>query len=133
MPETILAQYGNRLEQVALVYSLIPTSVGLNFVLRPAAGISFLGFTSPPQAEAQKLMRSMVQLCGARALAYGLATLGAWSAGDRKALGWVVLAGVPLLLVDGLVYRFQTGGGEWNHWCWVPVGLAVGMGLLGWV
>ena len=90
-----------------------------------------LQFPTPSDLEAQKLTHSLIYIYGARDLALGLAMLGVWYTGHRKALGWVVLAVLPVVIVDGFASRHQTGGGEWNHWAFAPVGLGLGVGLLG--
>ncbi|KAI0132715.1 hypothetical protein BJ170DRAFT_259307 [Xylariales sp. AK1849] len=117
----------------AFAVGLIPALLGINAILRPVSALSILRFSSPPQPEAQRLTRSLIQMYGARDLTIGLTTLAVWSTGDRRALGFIMLASIPLAVVDGLVSRWQVGGGEWAHWGVIPVGLVLGAGLLGWV
>jgi hypothetical protein len=74
-----------------------------------------------------------MQLYGVRNLTMGLTTLGVWYSGDRRALGFALLAGFPNALIDGFVSRWQIGGGEWAHWAFVPLGLGLAAGVLGWL
>lgn len=60
----------------------------------------------------------------------GLAIYLAAYFGDRKTLGWILVAGSAVAFVDGAVCRAE-GKGEWNHWSYAPVLTAVGSVLLG--
>lgn len=61
----------------------------------------------------------------------GLAIHAAAYFGDRRALGWIMIAGSGVAFADGAVCRAQVGRGEWNHWGYAPVLTAVGGMLLG--
>ena len=80
-----------------------------------------------------------MRLFGARDIAVGLTTLAIWYYGDgrgganHKVLGLAMLAGSLIVAVDGWVSRLVIGKGEWNHWGFVPLNIAIGVGLLGWV
>jgi hypothetical protein len=114
--------------------SILPICLGINAILRPASALAIFNFPEPPQPEGRKLARSLMQLYGARNLSMGLATVAVWSAGaDPRSLGWMVLANVPVALMDGLVSRWQIGGGEWGHWFFVLVSFGLAGGLLGYI
>ena len=61
----------------------------------------------------------------------GLAIYSAAYFGNRKTLGWILIAGSGVAFVDGAVCRAQIGRGEWNHWGYAPALAAVGIVLLG--
>ncbi|KAK6198211.1 hypothetical protein LQW54_010488 [Pestalotiopsis sp. IQ-011] len=114
----------------AFALGLVPTLVGINAILRPASALSLLGFSAPPQPESQKLSRSLLRMYGGRDIALGLMTLAVWARGDRRTLGYTMLASLPIALVDGFVSRDQIGGGEWGHWVFVGIGGALAAGCL---
>ncbi|KAF8956417.1 hypothetical protein BDZ97DRAFT_1851855 [Flammula alnicola] len=68
---------------------------------------------------------------GARDVFVGLAIYSAAYFGERKSLGWILIAGSGVAFVDGAVCRAQVGKGEWNHWSYAPILTAVGSVLLG--
>lgn len=70
-------------------------------------------------------------LYGARDVFMGAAFYAAAYFGDRKALGWILIAGSGVAVVDGAVCRAQIGRGEWNHWGYAPVVAGVGSVLVG--
>ena len=61
----------------------------------------------------------------------GLAIYSAAYFGNRKTLGWILIAGSGVAFVDGAVYQAPIGRGEWNHWGYAPALAAVGIVLLG--
>lgn len=107
--------------------------LGINAILRPASALSLLKFPAPRQPEGQKLAYSLMQIYGARNVAIGLTSLFIWASGDRRALGLAMFAGLPMAIVDGFVSKAQIGSGEWGHWGFAPVAIALGAGLLGWL
>ena len=107
--------------------------MGLTLYCTPNLPLAMLQFPMPSAIEAQKLMYSLIYLYGARDLALGVAMLGVWYTGHRKALGWVTLAGSSLAIFDGFVSRYQIGRGEWNHWSILPPCVGLAAGLLDWI
>lgn len=61
----------------------------------------------------------------------GLAIYSAAYFGERKSLGWILIAGSAVAFVDGAVCRVMVGKGEWNHWGYAPMLTAVGGVLVG--
>lgn len=114
------------------VLNILPVFSGLNAILRPASALSVLGFpTPPPEPKGQKLSDSLVRMYGVRQATMGLASLALWWAGEHRLMGVFMLVNSPVAIVDGLVSRWLTGGGEWGHWGFIPVGLMLTAGLLG--
>ena len=62
----------------------------------------------------------------------GLMTSIAWYNGDRKMMGYALLAAGTVAGVDGLISLRQCGGGQWKHWSFLPVLGGLGVGLLAW-
>ena len=60
-----------------------------------------------------------------------LAMFAATRFGDRKTLGWIMVAGSGVAFADGFIVKAQIGKGEWNHWGYAPVLTVVGSLLLG--
>lgn len=84
----------------------------------------------PPEPKGQKLTCSLVRIYGVRQASMGLASLALWWAGEHRLMGVFMLVNTPIAIVDGFVSRWQTGGGEWGHWGFIPVGLVLTVGLL---
>ena len=51
--------------------------------------------------------------------------------GDRKTLGWIVIATSCVALADGAICWIQQGKGQWNHRGYVPMLIGLGSVLLG--
>lgn len=127
-----------------LLVSLLPALVGINAVLRPSSALEMLGFRSSfaglstsspsPTDEQDRLALALTQMYGARQLSLGLTTIAAFSVSDDPVvLGAIMLAGIPIAVIDGFVSKALTGKGQWGHWAAVPVSLVLGLGLFGWV
>lgn len=113
------------------VLNILPIFSGITAVLRPASALSLLGFPTPPEPKEAKLSYSVLQMYGVRQATMGLASLALWWAGEHRLMGVLMLVNTPVAIVDGLVSRWLTGGGEWGHWGFIPVGMALTVGLLG--
>lgn len=126
-----------------LLVSLIPALVGINAVLRPSSALEMLGFKSSssssstpqsPNHEETRVALAVTQMYGARQISLGLATIAVFSVTDDPVvLGAVMLAGIPIAVIDGFVSKALTGKGQWGHWVAVPVSLVFGLGLFGWL
>lgn len=116
---------------IASVFATIFLGFGINGILRPRNALEIFEFESPASASDQKLVDSLMVLYGARDVFMGLAIYSAAYFGNRKTLGWILIAGSGVAFVDGAVCRAQIGRGEWNHWGYAPVVAAVGSVLLG--
>lgn len=115
------------------IVGAIPFLLGINALVRPTSVLSMLNVTPPKDLEDQKKVRGLIQMYGARDISMGAAILVGWYFGNPTTFGWIVLASLPMVLVDGYVSKELTGGGEWQHWPMAPVMAGVGAGLLGWI
>ncbi|KAK3672164.1 hypothetical protein LTR78_007917 [Recurvomyces mirabilis] len=108
------------------------TLFGTAILVRPSFGLSAWKFISPTASKDKQLALDQFRLFGVREAFLGTALVTCWFLGEPKVLGWLMLATIPVAVVDGVVQRSQTGGGEWSHWGLVPVVFGLGGGLLGW-
>jgi hypothetical protein len=115
----------------ASVFATIFIGFGINGMLRPRNALAVFEFDLPASAADRKLVDSLMVLYGARDLFMGIAICVAAYFGNRKTLGWILIAGSGVAFVDGAVCRAQIGRGEWNHWGYAPALTAVGSLLLG--
>ena len=115
----------------ASVFATIFLGFGINGILRPQNALEIFEFEPPASASDKKLVDNLMVLYGARDLFMGLAIYSAAYFGNRKTLGWILIAGSGVAFVDGAVCRAQIGRGEWNHWGYAPALAAVGIVLLG--
>jgi hypothetical protein len=73
-----------------------------------------------------------MRIYGARNLVVTFLLLLIWSTRNHKLMALSLLGGMEMALVDGLVSKWQIGGGEWNHWSFLPVLGGLVAGLFGW-
>lgn len=114
----------------ASVFATIFIGFGINAIIRPGNALKFFEFEAPASILDKKLVDNLMVIYGARDIFMGLAIYSAAYFGDRKTLGWILLAGSGVAFVDGGVCWAQ-GKGEWNHWGYAPMLTAVGSMLLG--
>ncbi|CAD0091546.1 unnamed protein product [Aureobasidium vineae] len=108
-------------------------ALGLTGVFQPRVMLQEVwGFKpSTKPGEEQLLIESLMQLYGVRNIALGLMILAVRTLADSRTLGWVLMTDILVAIGDGFVQKRCTGGGEWKHWSFVPVGVGMGMLLLG--
>ncbi|KXJ90044.1 hypothetical protein Micbo1qcDRAFT_205666 [Microdochium bolleyi] len=133
----------------AFVTTLAPAIIGLQAICDPSWYLDILGF--PPSALARRrpqpaaqtnnkhhrlaadgldVAEAMVQMCGVRGITLTLSALAAWRYGNWQTVRWVVLANIPLHVMDGLISRFRIGpGSEWGHWVFAILGAVIAGGL----
>jgi len=116
---------------VASAFATIFVGFGINAILRPSNALTFFEFPYPTSPSDAKLIDGLMVVYGARDIFMGLAIYAAAYFGDRKSLGWMLIAGSGVAFVDGYVCKAYTGNGEWNHWGYAPMLTAVGSLLLG--
>ena len=118
------------LRLAASVFATIFIGFGINAMLRPINALEFFEFRAPVSASDKRLVDNLMVIYGARDIFMGLAIYSAAYFGDRRALGWILVAGGGVAFVDGAVCWGQ-GKGEWNHWSYAPIVAGVGGVLLG--
>ncbi|GLB39384.1 putative protein with domain of unknown function (DUF4267) [Lyophyllum shimeji] len=115
----------------ATVFATIFVGFGVNAILRPENALEFFEFQPPAAASDKKVVDGLMVVYGARDIFMGLAMYSAAYFGNRKSLGWILIAGSAVAFVDGAVCRVYVGKGEWNHWSYAPMLTAVGSVLVG--
>ncbi|CAD0096382.1 unnamed protein product [Aureobasidium mustum] len=108
-------------------------TLGLIGVFRPQVMLQDIwGFkTSTKPGQDQLVIESLMQLYGMRNVALGLMILAVRTFADSRTLAWVLMSDMLVAIGDGFIQKKATGGGEWKHWSFVPVGVGMGMLLLG--
>lgn len=114
----------------ASVIATICVGFGINAILRPGNALEFFEFEAPASASDKKLVDNLMVIYGVRDIFMGVAIYVAAYFGERKTLGWILIAGSGVAFADGAVCWAQ-GKGEWNHWSYAPMLTAVGSMLLG--
>ena len=115
----------------ANVFATIFVGFGINAIIRPQNALEFFEFQAPASALDRRVVDGLMVIYGARDIFMGLAMYSAACFGDRRSLGWILIAASAVAFVDGAVCRVQVGKGEWNHWGYAPMLTAVGSALLG--
>jgi hypothetical protein len=111
------------------IIATIFTGFGINAMLNPINALTFFEFQPPVSSTADKeMVDSLMVIYGARDIFMGLAIYVAAYFGNRKTLGWILIAASGVAFVDGVVC-FGHGKGEWTHWGYAPLLTVVG-GLL---
>jgi len=103
---------------------------GVNAILRPDNALTFFEWETPTTASDKTLVGSLMTVYGVRDIFTGLAIYATAYFGNRKALGWILIAGSGVAFADGVVC-WNQGKGEWNHWGYAPMLTVVGSLLLG--
>ena len=115
----------------ANVFATIFVGFGINAILRPLNALEFFEFQALASTANKNLIDGLMIIYGARDIFMGLSIYSAAYFGNRKSLGWILIAGSGVAFVDGAVCRAYVGNGEWNHWSYAPILTAVGSVLLG--
>lgn len=121
------------LNTLSLLLALLPTTLGLNALFRPASALAIFQFPAPSNAYAHTLALGLMRIYGARNASIGLSCLAMWYEKQWRVMGWTFLAGCLMTLTDGFVAREVLGSGtgaEWTHWVFTPVGALLGMYLV---
>jgi hypothetical protein len=125
----------------AAAVALLPMAVGLAATLGPAWGLGVLNFphsSALSTGQDQATITGLIRMFGIRDVAIGASSLSVWHFGGArkgepeacKALGMMMLIGLLVVVVDAYASREVTGGGEWNHLIFAPLGLVLSYGLL---
>ena len=116
---------------IANIFGTIFVAFGINAIIRPEHALTFFEMRPPALPADKNLVDALMVVYGARDIFMGLAIYSAALFGNRKSLGWILIAGSAVAFVDGYVCRSYVGIGEWNHWGYAPVVTAVGGILAG--
>ncbi|KAM0316317.1 hypothetical protein ACHAPQ_011362 [Fusarium lateritium] len=111
------------------VISLTPAFFGINLVTRPEATLRHLQFPIPADPQARKLVRGITRIYGSRNLVISFLFFNISLTGDTKLMTLAYLGALAMALTDGFVARSVIGYGEWQHWSFVPVCVALMLGL----
>lgn len=112
---------------IASVFATISVGFGINAILRPDNALEFFEFTALASTADRKLIDGLMIVYGARDIFMGVATYSSAYYGDRKSLGWILIATSAVAFVDGAVCRSKVGTGEWNHWGYAPIIATLGV------
>ncbi|KAM5444020.1 hypothetical protein MferCBS31731_000537 [Microsporum ferrugineum] len=115
---------------IANLFAAMCIGFGINAIVRPEHGVSFFELAPPTAGPEKILFNSLMAIYGVRDVFMGLAIFAAAFTGERKALGWILLGVGVVAFADGVVCAVN-GAGEWNHWGYAPVVMAVGLMALG--
>lgn len=114
----------------ASVGATIAMGFGINTILRPDSALAFFEWEAPTSPAAKNLVHDLVFLYGVRDIFMGVIIYIAAYFGDRKTLGWTLIATSGIVFSDG-VLCWNQGKGVWNHWSYVPMLIGQGRILLG--
>jgi hypothetical protein len=108
-------------------------TLGLTAVFQPRVMLQEVWGFKPASTPGQDqlLVECLMQLYGLRNIALGLMIMTVRALADSKTLGWVLMSDMLVALGDGFVQKKCTGGGQWKHWGVLPIGVGMGMLLLG--
>lgn len=115
----------------ASAFATIFVGFGINAILHPEHALTFFEFEPLAAAADKTLIDGLMYIYGVRDIFMGLAIYSVAYFGDRKALGWIMIAGSGVAYADGVICWAQVGNGQWNHWSYAPMLTAVGIVLLG--
>lgn len=109
----------------------IALGFGINAIFRPESALTMFEWVPPASASAKTLVNNLVVIYGVRDVYMGVVIYIAACFGDRKTLGWIVVATSCVALADGAICWIQQGKGQWNHWSYAPMLVGLGSLLLG--
>jgi len=80
---------------------------GVNAILRPDNALAFFEWEAPTAASDKNLVDNLMVVYGVRDIFMGLAMYSTAYFGNRKALGWILIAGSGVAFADGAVARIS--------------------------
>ena len=117
------------LRLLSTIFATLFVGFGVNAILRPADALEFFELNAPTESAERELVNALLAVYGVRDIFMGVAIYASAYFGNRKTLGWIVVAGSAVAFADGAVCHLYAGKGEWNHWGYAPALTVVG-GLL---
>lgn len=115
----------------ASAFATIFVGFGINAILRPEHALTFFEFETLATTSNKTLIDGLMFIYGVRDIFMGLAIYAVAYFGDRRALGWILIAGSGVAYADGAICLAQVGNGQWNHWSYAPMLTTIGVVLLG--
>lgn len=116
---------------ISTIFGTIFIAFGINAILRPSNALTFFELPYPSSVSDKVLVDALLAVYGIRDIFMGISIYAAAYFGDRRVLGWIVLAGSGVAFADGAVCKVYAGSGEWSHWGYAPMLGVVGGLLLG--
>lgn len=77
----------------ANVFATIFVGFGINAMIRPENALTFFEFEAPTSVSDRKLTDNLMIIYGVRDIFMGVAIYAAAFFGDRRTLGWILIAG----------------------------------------
>src|SRR5262245_27396491 len=91
----------------ATAFATIFVGFGVNAIFRPEHGLTFFELDPPSQPADKAVVDKLMIVYGARDIFMGAALYATAYFGDRRALGWTLIAGSAVAAVDGLVCKMN--------------------------
>ncbi|KAF2668205.1 hypothetical protein BT63DRAFT_270583 [Microthyrium microscopicum] len=108
-------------------FATMPILVGLLLLLAPDFIIPLM-FKNPPVSTANaELVDILRKGFAIRDIYMGITTWAAIYHRSRRVIGWVLLAGACVVVVDGYALHEALGRGLWDHYVFLPVLLGCGL------
>ena len=114
----------------ASVGATIAIGFGINAILRPENALTFFELEAPTSPSTKSLVNTLMTVYGVKTIFMGVVMHIAAYFGNRKTLGWILIAASGVSFADGVVC-WNQGKREWNHWIFVPMLIGHGSILLG--
>jgi hypothetical protein len=114
---------------IATIVGTIPIAFGINAFVNPWHALSFFELSKPTINS--DVAEALLLVYGARDVFMGLSICATAYYGDRRALGWILIAASAVAVFDGWVTKTYAGQGEWGHWGYAPALTGLGVVFLG--
>ncbi|KAK5166890.1 uncharacterized protein LTR77_007619 [Saxophila tyrrhenica] len=116
------------LRYATTVIATIFIGFGINSFVNPSLAISFFGLPYPDPEPLRQITNVLLAAEGIRDVFIGLAMYASYF-GDNRVLGWITVAAGATAGADGVICKMMVGTGEWNHWGYAPILVAIGGAL----
>lgn len=122
--------------------SFLDYAVGANGVFSVALGLAalvnpliFLGAfdLEAKTPEGRKVARDLLIVYAGRDIALGFGLTAAAYYGHKEIQGWSMVGVAAIAFLDGLVSKGNVEGGQWKHWFFLGLSLAISAGCFGYI
>lgn len=113
------------------VIASIFVAFGLLDLVKPRQGLTFFELDYPVLAKQQTTIDALIWVIGARDIFMGTALYASMRYGSRHLTGLIMLSASTQAIFDGFVCLLKAGKGQWSHWGYAPMLVAVGTLLVG--